>query len=91
MKGITDFFGPDSWLATTDLKLYDDLTWRNFHGRLIKESKEDSSGALVRAKDLAQEYQRKILPLQYRIEMPQVISYLRSSYNFRSPLMTGRT
>lgn len=62
-----------------DLKLYDDLTWRNFHGRLIKESKEDSSGALVRAKDLAQEYQRKILPLQYRIEMPQVISYLRSS------------
>ncbi|WP_231421259.1 antiviral RADAR system adenosine triphosphatase RdrA [Pseudomonas sp. Leaf59] len=62
-----------------DLELYNELTWRNFHGRLIKESNVESAAALVRAKDLAQEYQRKILPLQYRIEMPQVISYLKSS------------
>jgi hypothetical protein len=62
-----------------DLKLYDDLTWRNFHGKLIKESQAESGAALERAKDLAQEYQRKILPLQYRIEMPQILTYLKSS------------
>ncbi|MDP1871204.1 MAG: antiviral RADAR system adenosine triphosphatase RdrA [Gallionella sp.] len=63
-----------------DLKLYDNLTWRNFHGRLLKESSEESGDALLRAKDLAREYQRKILPLQYRIEMPEVLTYLKAPW-----------
>ncbi|MDQ1833713.1 hypothetical protein [Massilia scottii] len=61
-----------------DLDLYNDLSWRHFHGRLLKDSNADSADAVARAKDLAQEYQRKILPLQYRIEMPEVLHYLRS-------------
>jgi hypothetical protein len=61
-----------------DLTLYDDLTWRNFHGKLLEESPSERDEAKDRAKDLAREYQRKVLPLQYRIEMPEVMSYLRS-------------
>ncbi|MDM5181690.1 hypothetical protein PO883_31415 [Massilia sp. DJPM01] len=61
-----------------DLALYNDLSWRHFHGKLLKDSNADSADAVDRAKDLAQEYQRKILPLQYRIEMPEVLYYLRS-------------
>jgi hypothetical protein len=61
-----------------DLELYNNLTWRNFHGKLLKKSDAEEANALARAKDLALEYQRKILPVQYRIEMPEILAYLRS-------------
>lgn len=63
-----------------DLQLYGDLTWRNFHGKLLDASKAENRAAIDRAKDLAREYQRKVLPLQYRIEMPEVTHYLRATW-----------
>jgi hypothetical protein len=62
-----------------DLDLYGDLTWRNFHDKLLQTSKVENQAAIDRAKDLAREYQRKVLPLQYRIEMPEVGRYLRAT------------
>lgn len=59
-----------------DRSLYDEVTWRDFHGRLTKDSKHLSdTDAYQTAKDLAKEYQRKILPVPRRLIMPLVSQY----------------
>lgn len=58
-----------------DRSLYDEVTWRDFHGRLTKDSSYRREEAYERAVDLAAEYQRKILPFPRRLTMPEVSSY----------------
>ncbi|HDZ8895774.1 TPA: hypothetical protein RUX41_002116 [Aeromonas dhakensis] len=58
-----------------DRKLYNDVTWRDFHGRLTKDSSYRRTEAYERAVELAVEYQRKILPFPRRLTMPEVSSY----------------
>lgn len=60
-----------------DRSLYDEVTWRDFHGRLTEDSKHLSEAAYERAVELAAEYQRKILPFPRRLTMPEVSSYWR--------------
>ncbi|QGZ41055.1 hypothetical protein IP92_03618 [Pseudoduganella flava] len=59
-----------------DAKLYHDVTWRDFHGRLLKDSKSHRMEAEKLARELAREYHRKVLPPQFRLEMPTMRSYL---------------
>lgn len=58
-----------------DRELYNDVTWRDFHGRLTKDSSYRRKEAHERAVELAAEYQRKILPFPRRLTMPEVSSY----------------
>ncbi|EMX2205682.1 hypothetical protein AAGT35_001524 [Enterobacter hormaechei] len=58
-----------------DRSLYDEVTWRDFHGRLTKDSSYRRKVAYERAVELAAEYQRKILPFTRRLTMPEVSSY----------------
>lgn len=59
-----------------DRALYDEVTWRDFHGRLTKDSKHLSdTDAYQTSKELAKEYQRKILPVPRRLTMPLVSKY----------------
>jgi len=58
-----------------DRELYNDVTWRDFHGRLTKDSSYRRQDAYKRAVELATEYQRKILPFPRRLTMPEVSSY----------------
>ena len=58
-----------------DSELYQDVTWRDFHGRLLKDSESRRLDALQRAQDLATEYHRKVLPLQYRLSLPTMQEY----------------
>ncbi|CAM4177926.1 Uncharacterised protein [Yersinia intermedia] len=58
-----------------DRSLYDEVTWRDFHGRLTKDSSYRRKEAYERAVELAAEYQRKILPFPRRLTMPEVSSY----------------
>ncbi|HFK2923730.1 TPA: antiviral RADAR system adenosine triphosphatase RdrA [Aeromonas hydrophila] len=58
-----------------DRELYNEVTWRDFHGRLTNDSKHLSEAAYERAVELAAEYQRKILPFPRRLSMPKVSSY----------------
>jgi hypothetical protein len=60
-----------------DSGLYQDVTWRDFHGRLLEDSKSQRLAALQRAQELATEYHRKVLPLQYRLSMPTMQEYFR--------------
>lgn len=62
-----------------DRSLYDEITWRDFHGRLTKDSNHLSEDAYDRAVELAEEYQRKILPFPRRLTMPEVSSYWQQS------------
>ncbi|MBR7783998.1 antiviral RADAR system adenosine triphosphatase RdrA [Undibacterium luofuense] len=62
-----------------DRSLYDEITWRDFHGRLTKDSKHLSEDAYERAVELAVEYQRKILPFPRRLTMPDVSKYCENS------------
>ncbi|GGX27731.1 antiviral RADAR system adenosine triphosphatase RdrA [Undibacterium squillarum] len=62
-----------------DRSLYDEITWRDFHGRLTKDSSHKSDNAYDRAVELAEEYQRKILPFPRRLTMPEVNSYWQQS------------
>jgi hypothetical protein len=61
-------------LVSGDLSLYDEVIWRNFHGRLLKESKHEG-GALEKAKRLSLDYQQKVLPLPRQLMMPTVADY----------------
>ncbi|MFM5100095.1 P-loop NTPase fold protein [Aeromonas veronii] len=61
-----------------DRKLYNDVTWRDFHGRLTKDSSYRRKEAYASAVNLAAEYQRKILPFPRRLTMPEVSSYWQS-------------
>jgi hypothetical protein len=63
-------------IISGDLELYDDVIWRNFHGRLVKISSAESDDAVLRAQQLSIEYQRKILPLPRRIDVPRLDAYL---------------
>ncbi|HHW4403446.1 TPA: antiviral RADAR system adenosine triphosphatase RdrA [Aeromonas hydrophila] len=59
-----------------DRSLYDEVTWRDFHGRLTEDSKHLSdTDAYQTAKELAKEYQRKILPVPRRLTMPPISQY----------------
>lgn len=62
-------------IISGDSGLYHDVTWRDFHGRLLKDSKSQRLEALERAEELATEYHRKVLPLQYRLSMPTMKEY----------------
>ncbi len=64
-------------IISGDQRLYNEVTWREFHGKLLKDSSYARADAALQAKELAKEYQRKILPLQYRLQMPDVAQYLR--------------
>ncbi|WP_080413717.1 AAA family ATPase [Burkholderia ubonensis] len=63
-------------ILSGDLDLYHEVTWRDFHGRLMKETTYQKREAFDRAHTLAVEYQRKVLPFQYRLSMPSVVDYL---------------
>ncbi|HDU4673925.1 antiviral RADAR system adenosine triphosphatase RdrA [Klebsiella aerogenes] len=62
-------------IVSGDRALYNEVTWRDFHGRLTRDSKHLSESAYIRAVELAEEYQRKILPFPRRLTMPAVSSY----------------
>ncbi|MGI2853609.1 antiviral RADAR system adenosine triphosphatase RdrA [Shewanella algae] len=62
-----------------DRELYNDVTWRDFHGRLTKDSSYRRKEAYEIAIDLAAEYQRKILPFPRRLSMPSVSKYWQQS------------
>ena len=63
-------------IVSGDRDLYREVTWRDFHGRLTKDSHYRPREAYDRAVDLAVEYQRKLLPLPRRLVMPEVSEYL---------------
>lgn len=62
-------------IVSGDRSLYNQVTWRDFHGRLTKDSAHLVDDAYGTALDLANEYQRKILPLPRRLTMPAVSQY----------------
>ena len=66
-------------IVSGDRQLYDEVCWRDFHGRLISDSTYEKNKAAILAKDLALEYQRKILPLPRRLNMPEVDSYWKNN------------
>jgi hypothetical protein len=63
-------------LISGDIELYNDVIWRDIHGRLLAETKSEQIEAKNRAKELSIAYQRKILPLPRRIEVPKLGDYL---------------
>ncbi|MCE0799497.1 hypothetical protein LVQ77_04155 [Buttiauxella sp. S04-F03] len=62
-------------IVSGDRNLYDEVCWRDFHGRLNKDSSYNRKKSYDIAKELAIEYQRKILPLPRRLSMPAVSDY----------------
>ena len=66
-------------IISGDLPLYHEVIWRKFHGKLTKDSKEGADFSLKCATDLACEYERKVLPVQYRQRMPAVRDYFNSN------------
>lgn len=66
-------------IVSGDRALYKEVTWRDFHGRLLKESDHNRDDAYETSLDLANEYQRKVLPLPKRLTMPLVSDYWKSS------------
>lgn len=63
-------------IISGDLNLYNEIVWREFYSRLTGNSREIASDAQHKTKQLAEEYQRKVLPLPRRIELPQLSTYL---------------
>ncbi|EPC1318981.1 antiviral RADAR system adenosine triphosphatase RdrA [Vibrio alginolyticus] len=61
-----------------DLNLYQEVIWRDFHYRLTKDSEFRTEQAFEQAVELANEYQRKVMPVSRRLTMPDVSSYLNS-------------
>ncbi|MFK0269984.1 antiviral RADAR system adenosine triphosphatase RdrA [Pseudomonas asiatica] len=64
-------------IISGDLSLYHEVTWRDFHARITDDSDIKADDVIQKAKDLATEYQRKVMPLQLRREMPSAGSYLK--------------
>lgn len=62
-------------IVSGDRTLYNEVTWRDFHGRLTKDSNYRQEQAYEMALELAEEYQRKILPFPRRLSMPDVGNY----------------
>ena len=67
-------------MISGDASLYHDVTWRDFHGRLLRDSKSDRLAAQKTAHELATEYHRKVLPLQYRLRMPDMRDYFNQPH-----------
>ncbi|QKJ67949.1 hypothetical protein HQN60_15130 [Deefgea piscis] len=65
-------------IISGDLDLYHDVTWRDFYGRIVKDHKVELIDAKERSKDLANEYQRKVLPFARRIDVPNINDYLNN-------------
>lgn len=65
-------------IISGDLDLYNEVIWRDIHGRLLTDSKVERLNALDRAKELSIAYQRKILPLPRRIAVEKLKSYLEN-------------
>ena len=63
-------------LISGDIELYNEVIWRDIHGRLLADSKAEEDEAKDRAKELSIAYQCKILPLPRRIEVPKLADYL---------------
>lgn len=63
-------------IVSGDRELYREVTWRDFHGRLTEDSNYKPEQAYAIAIGLANEYQRKVLPLPRRLVMPPVSNYL---------------
>lgn len=70
---VTPFVLP---IISGDRSLYHEVTWRDFHGRLQEDSRYKREQAYQIAIDLAAEYQRKVLPVPYRLYMPEIKQYL---------------
>lgn len=68
-------------IVSGDRALYHEVTWRDFHGRLTKDSRHKSIAAYGTALKLAEEYQRKVLPFPRRQSMPEVSCYWQWSYD----------
>ncbi|QXH48359.1 KAP family NTPase [Pseudomonas xanthosomatis] len=63
-------------LISGDLNLYNEIIWRQFYQRLTSQARDVEDASRQRARDLAEDYQRKVLPLPKRIELPQLTTYL---------------
>lgn len=74
-----------------DRALYEEVTWRDFHGRLTENSKHLSEEAYETAVELAAEYQRKILPFTRRLTMPEVSSYWKWNTPGGTDITLGNT
>ncbi|KWI28110.1 hypothetical protein WM04_21520 [Burkholderia ubonensis] len=74
-------------IISGDLKLYNEVIWREFHGKFVKPTpKYKERQAYDLAIALATEYQRKILPVPNRMRMPDVAEYLNDfQIELRSP------
>lgn len=68
-------------IVSGDRALYNEVTWRDFHGRLMKDSRHKSIAAYGTALKLAEEYQRKVLPFPRRKIMPEVSGYWQWDYD----------
>ncbi|MGL5486394.1 MAG: antiviral RADAR system adenosine triphosphatase RdrA [Shewanella sp.] len=68
-------------IVSGDRGLYHEVTWRDFHGRLIKDSTYHRQDAYITATELAEEYQRKVLPFPRRLTMPNVSRYWQWNYD----------
>ena len=62
-----------------DLKLYREVTQRDAFRRLTREMPSRDGPALTTSSDLAVEYLRKILPVQRRLQMPEISTILEDS------------
>lgn len=63
-------------LLSGDLNMYNEIIWREFYSRLTENSKKLDTDAKTKTRELAEEYQRKVLPLPRRIELPLLSTYL---------------
>nr|WP_156133501.1 antiviral RADAR system adenosine triphosphatase RdrA [Massilia sp. JS1662] len=71
-------------LISGDLGLYDDVIQRKFAQRILGIGGRSPATALLRAADLAEEYERKVLPLPRRIDLPVLRTYLDHPHIFLS-------
>lgn len=78
-------------IVSGDRALYHEVTWRDFHGRLTKDSSYQKLDAFKVAIELAEEYQRKVLPFPRRQAMPEVHTYWQWSYDRESSEDKGIT
>ena len=76
-------------IISGDLLLYHEVIWRNFLGRLLEKSKEESASSVETAEELAREYERKVLPVQYRLKMPEVKDYLKNKNIYLAHMNQG--
>ncbi|MBC3936252.1 hypothetical protein H8K47_12830 [Undibacterium sp. CY7W] len=66
-------------LLSGDLELYHEVIWRNFHQGITSASSVETGEAIERAKELATEYQRKLLPVAQRLRVPAVSAHMNNA------------